>query len=99
MGEGDDADAEDGCVEKRRSLVEVRGSDDRDRGSFRNGTEAFDILRFFFNMHGYGINSSPGTRLIWKATVRLEGQQYNNHQELESARSRESLPSIHLIQS
>lgn len=64
MGESDDADTEDGCVEKRRSLVEVRGSDDRDRGSFRNGSEVFDILRSFFNMHGYGIYSSPGTRLV-----------------------------------
>ena len=75
MGEGDDADAEDGCVEKRRSLVEVRGNDDRDRGSFRNGTEVFDILRPFLNIHGYGINSSPGTRLICEAAVKLRGQQ------------------------
>lgn len=26
MAKGDDADTEDGCVEKRRSLVEVRGA-------------------------------------------------------------------------
>lgn len=75
MGKGDDADTEDGCVEKRRSLVEVRGSDDRDRGSFRNGLEVFDILRSFFNVHGYENQfiARHGTNL--GSYSQVEGQQ------------------------
>lgn len=69
MGESDDADTEDGCVEKRRSLVEVRGSDDRDRGSFRNGSEV--LTSFVPSLICMAMGSIHRQARDWSGKLRL----------------------------